>query len=130
MLLVGHGVIDTFMRYLCSPCDSLQDATRYTELASLPPVLHFSLLRFVYDLSTMERRKSKHAMNFPKTLDMTPFLGKAADRGSASPAKSEGNIYELRGVLLHKGKSAYHGHYEAQVFDATYVMDQTVEHIH
>jgi ubiquitin carboxyl-terminal hydrolase 48 len=78
----------------------------------------------------MERRKSKHAMNFPKTLDMTPFLGKAADRGSASPAKSEGNIYELRGVLLHKGKSAYHGHYEAQVFDATYVMDQTVEHIH
>ncbi|KAJ7905720.1 hypothetical protein B0H14DRAFT_2554180 [Mycena olivaceomarginata] len=97
----------------------LQDATRYTELASLPPVLHFSLLRFVYDLSTMERRKSKHAMNFPKTLDMTPFLGKAADRGSASSAKSEGNIYELRGVLLHKGKSAYHGHYEAQVFDAT-----------
>ncbi|KAJ7709699.1 hypothetical protein B0H17DRAFT_999051 [Mycena rosella] len=104
-------------QYLCSTCESLQDATRYTELASLPPVLHFSLLRFVYDLSTMERRKSKHTISFPTTIDMTRFLGNAADRKSVS-RKSEGNIYELRGVLLHKGKSAYHGHYEAQVFDA------------
>ncbi|KAJ7444900.1 hypothetical protein FB451DRAFT_1343700 [Mycena latifolia] len=102
-------------QYLCSSCESLQDATRYTELASLPPVLHFSLLRFVYDVSTMERRKSKHTISFPTTIDMTRFLGNAADRKSSR--KSEGNIYELRGVLLHKGKSAYHGHYEAQVFD-------------
>ncbi|KAJ6597092.1 cysteine proteinase [Mycena vulgaris] len=105
-------------QYLCSTCDSLQDATRYTELAALPPVLHFSLLRFVYDVSTMERRKSKHTISFPTTIDMTHFLGNAVDRKSASTRKSEGNIYELRGVLLHKGKSAYHGHYEAQVFDA------------
>ncbi|KAJ7724461.1 hypothetical protein DFH07DRAFT_854832 [Mycena maculata] len=108
-------------QYLCSTCESLQDATRYTELASLPPVLHFSLLRFVYDLSTMERRKSKHSISFPTTIDMTRFLGNAVDRKSASSStkKSEGNLYELRGVLLHKGKSAYHGHYEAQVFDDT-----------
>jgi hypothetical protein len=32
------------------------------------------------------------------------------------------DLYELRGVLLHKGASAYHGHYEAQVFDAGYVI--------
>ncbi|KAJ7087835.1 hypothetical protein C8R44DRAFT_28584 [Mycena epipterygia] len=106
-------------QYLCSKCESLQDATRYTDLASLPPVLHFSLLRFVYDTSTMERRKSKHTISFPTTIDMTRFLGSAAERKSASTRKSDGNIYELRGVLLHKGKSAYHGHYEAQVFDAT-----------
>lgn len=30
---------------------------------------------------------------------------------------SSGTMYELRGVLLHKGASAYHGHYEAQVFN-------------
>jgi ubiquitin carboxyl-terminal hydrolase 48 len=70
----------------------------------------------------MERRKSKHTISFPMTIDMTRFLGNAAARKSASTKKSEENIYELRGVLLHKGKSAYHGHYEAQVFDATYVM--------
>ncbi|KAJ7047010.1 hypothetical protein C8F04DRAFT_1062446 [Mycena alexandri] len=106
-------------QYLCSACESLQNATRYTELASLPPVLHFSLLRFVFDFDAMERRKSKHSISFPTSLDMTRFVGTAAARKSASPKESEGNIYELRGVLLHKGKSAYHGHYEAQVFDAT-----------
>ncbi|KAJ6497048.1 hypothetical protein C8R47DRAFT_1184375 [Mycena vitilis] len=106
-------------QYLCSTCESLQDATRYTELVSLPPVLHFSLLRFVYDVSTMERRKSKHTISFPMTLDLTRFLGNAADRKAATAEKLEENSYELRGVLLHKGKSAYHGHYEAQVFDAS-----------
>jgi hypothetical protein len=30
-------------------------------------------------------------------------------------------VYELRGVLLHKGASAYHGHYEAQVLDTAWV---------
>ncbi|KAF8077825.1 hypothetical protein FPV67DRAFT_1557276 [Lyophyllum atratum] len=105
-------------QYLCSQCESLQDATRYTELKELPPVLHFSLLRFVYDVSTMERKKSKHAVSFPTTLDMTPFLG---SRGKSPPVESKrtDNIYELRGVLLHKGSSAYHGHYEAQVYDKT-----------
>ncbi|KAG5647281.1 hypothetical protein DXG03_000817 [Asterophora parasitica] len=104
-------------QYLCAECETLQDATRYTELKELPPVLHFSLLRFVYDLSTMERKKSKHTILFPTTLDMSPFLG---SRHQSSPVQpSDDNTYELRGVLLHKGPSAYHGHYEAQVYDAT-----------
>lgn len=96
-------------RYLCSKCNSLQKAKRYTELRELPPVLHFSLLRFVYDLNTMERKKSKQAIAFPKTLDMDGFI-----KGSTSQSD---NKYQLRGVLLHKGPSAYHGHYEAQIFD-------------
>ena len=58
----------------------------------------------------MERKKSKHAINFPLSLDMNQFL--ATERQTADPL-----MYNLRGVLLHKGASAYHGHYEAQVFD-------------
>lgn len=105
-------------KYLCSKCESLQDATRYTELRNLPPVLHFSLLRFVYDFASMERKKSKHNLLFPTTLDMDQFVGSAAARKAASSDKSaRKDIYELRGVLLHKGPSAYHGHYEAQVLD-------------
>jgi ubiquitin carboxyl-terminal hydrolase 48 len=38
--------------------------------------------------------------------------------GNQDPT-SEGNTYELKGVLVHKGSSAYHGHYEAMVFDVT-----------
>ncbi|KAG6860930.1 hypothetical protein C0995_005885 [Termitomyces sp. Mi166 len=103
-------------RYLCPRCECLQDATRYTQLKELPPVLHFSLLRFVYDLSTMERKKSKHSVSFPTMLDMTPFMEYKDDTSSGTSAS---NMYKLRGVLLHKGSSAHHGHYEAQVFDKT-----------
>ncbi|KAH9483698.1 Ubiquitin carboxyl-terminal hydrolase 48 [Psilocybe cubensis] len=107
-------------KYFCSRCESLQDATRYTELRQLPPVLHFSLLRFVYDVSTMERKKSKHSIAFPLVLDMQKYIGSKNARKKPSSADNEDNIYELRGILLHKGTSAYHGHYEAQVHDAEY----------
>ncbi|KDQ34247.1 hypothetical protein PLEOSDRAFT_152885 [Pleurotus ostreatus PC15] len=107
-------------RYLCPQCETLQEATRYTELRELPPVVHFSLLRFVYDVSSMERKKSKHAISFPKTLDMSRFLGSQADRvNNSTDAEPGSKTYNLRGILLHKGPSAYHGHYEAQVFDSS-----------
>ncbi|KAH7929713.1 cysteine proteinase [Leucogyrophana mollusca] len=118
--LLQHEKLSGDNKYLCSTCNSLQDATRYTELRKLPPVLHFSLLRFVYDFSSMERKKSKHNLLFPTTLTMDHFVGSAAARKAAVNSTSEGkHVYELRGVLLHKGTSAYHGHYEAQVFDTT-----------
>jgi ubiquitin carboxyl-terminal hydrolase 48 len=82
-------------------------------------VLHFSLLRFVYNLDTMERKKQKHAISFPTVLDMSQFLGghSATTLSEVTSARQEDCIYELRGILLHKGSSAYHGHYEAQVLD-------------
>lgn len=116
---------DILYRYFCSRCDSLQDATRYTELRCLPPVLHFSLLRFVYDVNTMERKKSKHSISFPTILDMRKFMGSKNDRGKPQDQLGDDDIYELRGILLHKGASAYHGHYEAQVNDVESVTDQS-----
>ncbi|KAF5330471.1 hypothetical protein D9619_005916 [Psilocybe cf. subviscida] len=104
-------------KYFCSRCESLQDATRYSELRQLPPVLHFSLLRFVYDFDTMERKKLKHSISFPKTLSMNKYVGSKNTRNT-NATEVEDNLYELRGILLHKGASAYHGHYEAQVYDA------------
>ena len=72
-------------------------------------------MRFVYDLSTMERRKSKNIISFPATINMGDHL----DRDGRCPEGGTDHIYDLRGVLLHKGPSAYHGHYEAQVYDKT-----------
>ncbi|KAL1710109.1 hypothetical protein EV121DRAFT_252295 [Schizophyllum commune] len=120
--------------YACSTCNALRAATRYTKLRKLPPVLHFSLMRFVYDLKTYERKKSKSAIVFPTLLDMGRFVegggeaggskggagtikGGASGSGAARSGAKESHIYDLRGVLLHKGSSAYHGHYEAQVYD-------------
>jgi len=118
--ILPPNILTSKVRYFCTQCESLQDATHYTELRKLPPVLHFSLLRFVYDVSTMERNKSKHSITFPTTLDMGKFLGSKNDR-ERCPKNDDDNIYELRGILLHKGTSAYHGHYEAQVNDIEYV---------
>ena len=101
-----------FTRYHCSKCQSLEDATRQLVLGRLPPVLHFSLLRFVFDVTTFERKKRKHNVSFPVVLDMNKFLGN-------QKTTNEENTYELKGVLIHKGSSAYHGHYEAMVFDVT-----------
>lgn len=115
---ISRCVLSILHRYLCSKCESLQDAKRFTELRELPPVLHFSLLRFVYDLNTMERKKSKHAVQFPETLDMDMFINGSSGAGDKRKHSESGkNLYQLRGVLLHRGPSAYHGHYETQIFD-------------
>lgn len=70
----------------------------------------------------MERKKSKQTILFPTYLDMDRFVGAEETRRQRKKhLKENKNLYELRGILLHKGASAYHGHYEAQVFDVQYV---------
>ncbi|KAF8498892.1 hypothetical protein JB92DRAFT_2744156 [Gautieria morchelliformis] len=91
---------------------------RYTKLRRLPPVLHFSVLRFV-SLPSLSRKKSKQAIQFPSILLQVP-----TKRQHSDPIEATDLIYELRGVLLHKASSAYHGHYEAPVFDVMYVLSQ------
>ncbi|KAL5489782.1 hypothetical protein ACEPAI_4614 [Sanghuangporus weigelae] len=115
--LLAPERLDENNKYLCSVCEGLQNATRYTEIRSLPPVLHISLLRFVYDLTTYERKKSKLPLKFPPYLNMKPFLLSSDPNHMVTNDVNSSEIYELRGVLLHKGPSAYHGHYEAQVYN-------------
>lgn len=71
----------------------------------------------------MERKKSKQTILFPTYLDMDRFVGAEETRKQRRKkhAKESKNLYVLRGILLHKGASAYHGHYEAQVLDVQYV---------
>ncbi|KAG9102662.1 hypothetical protein FRC06_001495 [Ceratobasidium sp. 370] len=108
-------------QYDCSTCGSKQDAFRYQRITQLPPVLHFSVLRFVFDPKYMERKKSKQAINYPLSINMRPHV-------------SEQKLdlwYDLRGVLFHRGDSAYHGHYQAHVFDVTWFLfnDEEVKEI-
>ena len=51
---------------------------------------------------------------------MAKYLNRQSDDDeddAATPASQEDQIYDLKGVLLHKGTSAHHGHYVAQVYD-------------
>ncbi|GAA5871715.1 hypothetical protein JCM3774_003027 [Rhodotorula dairenensis] len=103
--------LDGDNQYFCETCDAKRDAERYQKLTSLPPVLHFSILRFVFDYDTLERRKSQNAISYPLQLDMGAFLSPDAH------GEQQEVWYDLKGVLMHKGQSAHHGHYVAQIYD-------------
>uniref|UniRef100_A0A3Q0RJ62 Ubiquitin carboxyl-terminal hydrolase 48 n=1 Tax=Amphilophus citrinellus TaxID=61819 RepID=A0A3Q0RJ62_AMPCI len=96
-------------RYFCESCQSKQNATRRIRLHSLPPTLNLQLMRFVFDRQTGHKKKLNSFISFPEQLDMGPFLEGKQD---------EKCVYELSAVLIHRGISAYSGHYIAHVKDA------------
>jgi len=96
--------LDGDNQYMCSMCNSKQDATRAIELKTLPPVLNLQLLRFVFDLKTGSKKKLSSCIQFPDVLDMSEFLHKDCQA-----------VYDLNAVLIHRGPSAYSGHYVAHI---------------
>lgn len=95
--------------YFCESCQSKQSATRKIRLHSLPPTLNLQLMRFVFDRQTGLKKKLNTYISFPEQLDMGQFFeGREGQRC----------VYELSAVLIHRGISAYSGHYIAHVKDA------------
>ncbi|XP_012938291.1 ubiquitin carboxyl-terminal hydrolase 48 isoform X2 [Aplysia californica] len=93
-------------QYMCSLCDSKQNASRAIKLTKLPPVLNLQLLRFVFDKNKGHKKKLSSFIQFPETLDMSPYMG-----------DQEGGtvLYELTAVLIHRGPTAFSGHYIAHI---------------
>lgn len=100
--------LDGDNRYYCESCQSKQNATRRIKLHSLPRTLNLQLMRFVFDRQTGHKKKLNTFISFPEQLDMGPFL----------EGKEEKCVYELSAVLIHRGVSAYSGHYIAHARDA------------
>jgi hypothetical protein len=71
-------------------------------------------MRFVFDPAIFDRKKCRNAINFPLSIDMAPYV----EDGNWG----ESLIYDLKGVLLHIGQSAHHGHYVADIFDSRCVI--------
>nr|XP_060614752.1 ubiquitin carboxyl-terminal hydrolase 48-like [Anolis sagrei ordinatus] len=94
-------------RYFCETCQSKQNATRRIRLLSLPCTLNLQLMRFVFDRQTGHKKKLNTYIEFSELLDMEPFM---EDKG-------HGFAYELSAILIHRGVSAYSGHYIAHVKD-------------
>ncbi|KAJ9109175.1 hypothetical protein QFC21_000504 [Naganishia friedmannii] len=104
-------------------------AKRKINLTHLPPTLHFSLLRFVYDAKLGDRKKSKAKIEFPAMIDMSSWLNEEDRQRERDPV-----WYELRGVVEHRGASAHRGHFVCEVYDCEnkqwYICnDETVEPI-
>ncbi|XP_076846101.1 ubiquitin carboxyl-terminal hydrolase 48 isoform X2 [Brachyhypopomus gauderio] len=100
--------LDGDNRYFCESCESKQNATRRITLHSLPRTLNLQLMRFVFDRQSGHKKKLNNLISFPEVLDMGPFL----------EGKEEKCTYDLSAVLIHRGVSAYSGHYIAHVRDS------------
>jgi ubiquitin carboxyl-terminal hydrolase 48 len=74
-------------KYHCSKCDQRCDAERSVSVSETPDVVHFSLLRFNFDIKSMSRKKSKAVILYPRS---TLFGGVQ---------------YDLRAVVTHLGTS-------------------------
>ncbi|XP_050532812.1 ubiquitin carboxyl-terminal hydrolase 48-like isoform X2 [Daktulosphaira vitifoliae] len=101
-------------QYYCNHCNSKQDAVRRICLTNLPPVLNIQLMRFVYDRQTMQKKKLNTYIQFSQTLDMAKYLNLPFHLDEALKEK---HMYNLCAVLIHKGSSAYSGHYIAHIND-------------
>lgn len=93
-------------RWRIPPDNKLSLTTTETEkcvvLRHLPTFLIFQLNRFSYDRARQRKIKLHGRFAFPGVLDMRPFC-------------STGGMYQLSGVIAHRGRSAYRGHYYSYV---------------
>eukprot|EP00118_Oscarella_pearsei_P008121 m.41061 g.41061 ORF g.41061 m.41061 type:complete len:1074 (+) comp33073_c0_seq3:2-3223(+) len=97
-------------QYYCgSQCFQKQNGARRIVIESLPPVLNFQLLRFVFDRETLRKKKLTSYVQFPEELDMSVYC-------DAALYPSSGQLYDLKAVLTHQGPSAYSGHYIAYLY--------------
>ena len=89
-------------QYMCQRCNLKQNATRSIVLKSLPPVLNFQLLRFVFESGV--KKKLSSCIQFPDILDLRDLV-----------CNDPNAVYELTAVLIHRGPTAYSGHYVAHI---------------
>lgn len=98
-------------QYQCENCKKLVDARKGAVIKSLPPILTISLLRFSFNYRSLRRFKETKRFEFPLTLNMKTFCGKAENKQENSCYD-----YDLYSVIIHSG-SAHGGHYRAFIRD-------------
>uniref|UniRef100_T1J4B6 Exosome complex component 10 homolog n=1 Tax=Strigamia maritima TaxID=126957 RepID=T1J4B6_STRMM len=112
-----HECIEEFLQeeklegadqYFCSYCQCKQNATRKIQLVKMPPVLNLQLLRFIFDRKSGQKKKLNSYLNFPEVLNVDQYVS-CIDRSQT--------IYDLSAVLIHRGPTAFSGHYIAHIKD-------------
>jgi HAMP domain-containing protein len=112
-----------------------QPTGKTTKVRALPQLLAFHLKRFRFDHKKMRKEKLHHRFDFPAQLDMAPYMETDVRSSSNSTAASTGvgnsgdltdvvaaplptgTLYRLSGVVVHRGRSAYSGHYYSYIRD-------------
>eukprot|EP00929_Paragymnodinium_shiwhaense_P074775 TRINITY_DN38268_c0_g2_i1.p1 TRINITY_DN38268_c0_g2~~TRINITY_DN38268_c0_g2_i1.p1 ORF type:complete len:1161 (+),score=340.66 TRINITY_DN38268_c0_g2_i1:121-3603(+) len=102
--MIEPEVLDGDNQWLCEALGRKVDASKGVSFGSLPRILCLQLLRFVFDLQTMRRKKLTEALSIPLEVDLSFLVG--AEAGSLR--------YELCAICLHSG-TAHGGHYHAYI---------------
>lgn len=99
-----------------------------TRFQYLPKHLTFHLKRFKFDMKSMRKVKLHNRFEFPRILDMAPYMSASPGAGAVSvsvsddtataqgstqgvPVAGPSTRYRLSGAVIHKGRSASSGHY-------------------
>uniref|UniRef100_A0A7S4SKG3 Ubiquitinyl hydrolase 1 n=1 Tax=Alexandrium monilatum TaxID=311494 RepID=A0A7S4SKG3_9DINO len=101
--LVEVEVLNGDNQWFCDELGRKVDAEKGVSFGVLPSVLCLQLLRFVFDLTTMRRRKLTEALSIPLEADFSFLLG-APGSGRA--------VFALTAICCHSG-TAHGGHYHA-----------------
>nr|XP_058972797.1 ubiquitin carboxyl-terminal hydrolase 40-like [Pocillopora verrucosa] len=109
MSYAAMEILEGRNQYKCGSCNKLVNATKGSNIRTLPPILTFSLLRFDYDFQKGERVKDCKRYSFPVTLNMKDFC-------ESSDAVEADQEYQLFSVVIHGG-SCYGGHYHVYIRD-------------
>lgn len=98
----------------CSHCNTHQESTKQLTMQKLPVVASFHLKRFEH--SSRLHKKITTRVNFPETVDMTPFISNARNTDTTIGAglSKPDNRYVLFAVINHIG-TLDAGHYTSFV---------------
>lgn len=88
----------------------LQDARRFVEFETFPPVLHMHLERYAFDPHVMGTVKINDRLEFPRRINLDRYL--APD----SPQQGQSQEFLLHAVFVHSGDS-HGGHYYVYICD-------------
>lgn len=80
-----------------------QDVLKGIEFMEFPSVLFLHLKRIEYDFNLDRKVKINSRLEFPKTIDLSEFLGKDA-------VQTKSNVFTLYGIIVHAGE-ADEGHF-------------------
>eukprot|EP00931_Biecheleriopsis_adriatica_P011678 TRINITY_DN11275_c0_g1_i1.p1 TRINITY_DN11275_c0_g1~~TRINITY_DN11275_c0_g1_i1.p1 ORF type:complete len:1183 (+),score=292.38 TRINITY_DN11275_c0_g1_i1:28-3576(+) len=112
--LVTPEVMDGDNKWFCEELDEKVEALKGFTVERLPQILCLQLLRFVFDLQTMRRKKLSEEVSIPLSVDLA-FLMATEDGGHCSDTSD--CRYELAAVCLQYG-TAHGGHYKALIREA------------
>eukprot|EP01087_Luapelamoeba_hula_P023269 TRINITY_DN851_c2_g1_i2.p1 TRINITY_DN851_c2_g1~~TRINITY_DN851_c2_g1_i2.p1 ORF type:complete len:1086 (-),score=209.31 TRINITY_DN851_c2_g1_i2:28-3285(-) len=103
--------------YFCEGCGKKDgQAERAPHIITLPPVLNITLMRFIYDKETANKKKVMGEIEFPLRIDMQRYMEKSST-DHVMEGGDDAYLYQLTAVICHCGPSANGGHYICYVFD-------------